>query len=33
MPALAENIKKVAVVMQGEQTQFIELDQVGIIIN
>ena len=28
MPETAENIKKVAVVMDGQQTQFLELDQV-----
>ena len=32
MPAIKENIKKVAVVMQGETTQFISLDQVSIAI-
>ena len=29
MPAIAGNIKKVAVIKTGEQTQFIELDQVN----
>ena len=31
MPAIAENIKKVAVIKTGEQTQFIELDQVSVL--
>ena len=32
MPETAENIKKVAVIMDGQQTQFLELDQVTCLI-
>ena len=31
MPAIAGNVKKVAVIKTGEQTQFIELDQVSFV--